>query len=153
LLCNISSLLPLIEEPTKDINATLALGFISFFYVQGHAIAHHGFIEYAKGFLEPFFIMLPLNLLGTLTSIISLSFRLFGNIFGGYTITSLYHTLLSQSIFYELIGVCSGFNLFMSVVFTLFEGTMQAFVFSMLSLTFLSMEISSESENNEGISA
>ncbi|MGZ6251118.1 MAG: F0F1 ATP synthase subunit A [Candidatus Chromulinivorax sp.] len=147
-LCNISSMLPFIEEPTKDLNTTLACGLISFFYVQIYAIKHHGLKAYLSAFLEPFFLMLPLNIIGTLTSVVSLSFRLFGNIFGGYVISTLYfNTFLATSVWLQIFGLCSGMNLGIFLLFGLFEGAIQAFVFSMLTLTYLSMEISNEEES------
>ena len=149
LLCNTISLLPFLEEPTKDLNTTLALGLISFFYVQGHSIKHNGLYLYVEEYFEPFFLMFPLNLMGTLTSIISLSFRLFGNIFGGYIISSLYFKLLSGSVVLEILGLISGANVFILIIFGMFEGIIQAFVFSMLTLTYLSMEIASEEETEQ----
>src|SRR5689334_9766450 len=77
-LCNIASMVPFLDEPTKDLNTTLALGLISFVYTQCVAIKASGPREYIKGYFKPFFIMLPLNLLGKLASIMSLSIRLFG---------------------------------------------------------------------------
>ena len=147
--CNTISMIPFLEEPTKDLNTTLACGLISFFYVQSYAIEHNGLKNYLAGYLEPFFLMLPLNIIGTLTSIISLSFRLFGNIFGGYVISNLYfNSFLTSSIYLQLFGLFSGTNLAMFLLFGLFEGAIQAFVFSMLTLTYLSMEISSEEEES-----
>lgn len=144
--CNTISCIPFIEEPTKDINTTLALGLISFFYVQGYAIAHKGLKTYLLDFLQPFFLMLPLNIIGTLTSIISLSFRLFGNIFGGYVISSLYGKVVATSFYTQIFFLATGLNLGMYLIFGFFEGMIQAFVFTMLTLTYLSMEIVSEEE-------
>jgi len=146
-LCNIISIIPYIEEPTKDLNTTLALGLIQFFYVQTYAIKHKGFFSYLAEFTQPFFLMLPLNIIGTLTSIISLSFRLFGNIFGGYVISHLCLQAREASVILQCIGLFTGFNLLISLVFGLFEGLIQAFVFSMLTLTYLSMEIVSDQES------
>ena len=145
--CNAMSFLPYIEEPTRDINTTLALGLISFFYVQGYAIKHKGIFEYLSDFTKPFFLMLPLNIIGTLTSIISLSFRLFGNIFGGYVISHLCLQALETSAIVQAIGLFTGFNLAIAIIFGLFEGIIQAFVFAMLTLTYLSMEIVSDQES------
>lgn len=147
LCCNIISVIPFIEEPTKDLNTTLALGLISFFYVQGYAVYHNGIRAYVSNYFQPFALMLPLNILGTLTSILSLSFRLFGNIFGGYIISSLYFQLVSSTYYFQILGALSGFNIFIFLAFGLFEGTIQAFVFSMLTLTYLSMEIVNEEES------
>lgn len=148
LCCNTISLIPLLEEPTKDLNTTLAFGLISFFYVQGNAIKYKGLKSYLSGFLEPFFLMLPLNIIGTVTSIISLSFRLFGNIFGGYVISNLYfNTFLTSSVYLQIAGLISGTNISLQLGFVIFEGTIQAFVFSMLTLTYLSMEIAPDEES------
>ena len=144
--CNTISIVPWLEEPTRDVNTTLALGLFSFVYVQTASIRVNGIKDYLKDYLEPFFLMLPLNIIGEVTSIISLSFRLFGNIFGGYIIVSLYKGLLSNSVFLEAAGLLSGLNIGLLFVFSIFEGLMQAFVFAMLSLTYLSMAVSDEDD-------
>jgi F-type H+-transporting ATPase subunit a len=138
-LCNTAPLIPWLEEPTRDINTTLALGIISFIYVQIAAIQARGIGSYIKDFFKPFFIMLPLNIVGKLSSIVSISFRLFGNIFGGAIITKLYFTFISGSIILETLGLLSGLNFVMIGFFTLFEGLLQAFVFAMLTLTYISL--------------
>lgn len=146
--CNTISIIPWFEEPTKDVNTTLALGIISFMYIQIAAVSVVGWKNYLKEYLHPFFLMFPLNVIGKLTSIISLSFRLFGNIFGGFIILHLYNELLSKSVFLQMAGLASGMNIALLFVFAVFEGLMQAFVFAMLSLTYLSMEITPEEEDD-----
>lgn len=138
-LCNIAPLIPWLEEPTRDINTALALGIISFVYVQSIALRTRGPIAYIKDFFQPFFIMLPLNVIGKLSSIVSISFRLFGNIFGGAIITKLYFTTISGSIIFESLGLLTGINFLLTAFFTIFEGLLQAFVFAMLTLTYLSI--------------
>ena len=46
LLCNTIQIIPFLEEPTKDLNTTLALGLIAFCYIQGWAIKTHGLKQY-----------------------------------------------------------------------------------------------------------
>ena len=130
---NWSALLPIpgISEPTKNLNVPLGLGFMSIGLVHFLSLRKKGIIDYAKGFCEPFFIMAPLNIVGEVSKVISISFRLFGNIFGGAIITLVISSLTKNVI------VPIGLNLF----FTMFAGTIQAFVFTMLALTYLSMEI------------
>jgi len=142
--CNVISIIPFLIEPTKDLNTTLALSLISFFYVQGNAIYHKGIGGYLKDFTHPFILMFPLHVIGKLTSIMSLSFRLFGNIFGGYVITHLWFQLVSSSLVLQCIGLLTGTNILLQTVFCVFDGGIQAFVFSMLTLTYLSMEIAPE---------
>ena len=138
-LCNTAPLIPWLEEPTRDLNTTLALGIISFLYIQTVAIKTRGLIPYIKDFFQPFFVMLPLNVIGKLSSIISISFRLFGNIFGGAIITKLYLATIRGSFILELLGILSGANFLIVAFFTIFEGLLQAFVFAMLTLTYLSI--------------
>lgn len=151
-ICNCLSVIPWLEEPTQDLNTTLALGIISFLYVQWHAIRAQGVAHYIKEYFQPFFIMFPLHIVGKLATIISISFRLFGNIFGGATISHLYFALIQSSIFYEILGLLS-LNMLVTFFFGLFEGLLQAFIFSMLTLTYLSIALHGEMDEkiDEGI--
>ncbi|MEX0849316.1 MAG: FoF1 ATP synthase subunit a [Candidatus Dependentiae bacterium] len=151
-LCNCISIIPGTEEPTRDLNTTLALGIISFLYVQIYAIKAHGLLTYIKEFFAPFFLMLPLNVIGKLATIISMSFRLFGNIFGGSTIAAIYFRIIYGAPWLEALGSFTGINLLIILFFGIFEGVIQAFVFAMLTLTYLSTAITHEfPEEQEGI--
>lgn len=144
LLCNLSALIPWVEEPTKDLNTTLALGCVTFLHRQIVTIRTHGIRAYMQEYFEPFFIMLPLNIIGKFASIISISFRLFGNIFGGAIIMDLYFQALEGSIPLMLIMDLSGTTIAIMTFFIIFEGSLQAFVFTMLTLTYLSISIQGE---------
>lgn len=144
LTANILSIIPGLEEPTTDLNTTFALGLISFVYVQAAAIKTHGLWAYIKDYFAPFFIMLPLNIVGKLSTVISISFRLFGNIFGGSIITGIYSSAIKGSIIFETLGLLSGLNIIIVLFFTIFEGFLQAFVFAMLSLTYLSIALQTD---------
>jgi len=146
LFCNWIALIPFVEEPTKNINTTLALGCISFFYKEFYAIKTHGIMAYFKEFFHPFFVMFPLNVISHFSKIISISFRLFGNIFGGSIITQIYTSAISLSFFTELFGLLTGLNFLVLSFFILFEGLIQAFVFTMLTLTYLAIAVQSEEE-------
>lgn len=151
LMCNTIQFIPWLEEPTKDLNTTLALGLLSFLFVHGSSIRTKGLWHYIQHYFEPFFLMFPLHVIGAISSIISLSFRLFGNIFGGFIISSLYSSAISGSVISQTFGLLSGANFIILLIFGIAEGLIQAFVFTMLTLTYLSMEISpeDESENND----
>jgi len=146
LACNVISLIPSLEEPTTDLNTTLALGISSFLYIQFAAIAKLGLWIYLKEYFAPFFLMLPIHVVGKLASIISISFRLFGNIFGSFIIVNIYMATIRGSLILELLGLLSGFNIMLALFFGLFEGFLQAFVFAMLSLTYLSIALTEEHE-------
>jgi F-type H+-transporting ATPase subunit a len=129
--------IPWLEEPTSDLNTPLALGVISFVYIQAASLKAHGLKGYLKEYFTPFF-MFPLHVTGKIASIISISFRLFGNIFGGAIIMHIYNTLKMGSVILET--VLLPFNIVMIGFFGIFEG----FVFFMLTLTYLAIGIQSE---------
>lgn len=131
LLSNWIGMIPHLEEPTKDLNTPLSLG------VMGFAIAHYagikskGFKKYVKEYFEPIFFMMPLNVIGELAKIVSISFRLFGNIMGG-SIIILVVSYLTYSILLPP---------FLNVFFGLFVGGIQAFVFTMLTIVYISVQV------------
>lgn len=139
--CNYASIIPGLYEPTENINTTLALSLISFFYIQSAAIKAHGFKHYCKEYIEPFFLLLPLHVLGKLSSILSMACRLFGNISGGAMITGLLKKGLAGSFFFQLGALITGLNLLVTLFFGVFEGFIQAFVFTMLTSTYLAMAV------------
>jgi F-type H+-transporting ATPase subunit a len=143
-LCNIISIVPWLEEPTRDLNTTLALGLIAFIYTQATAIKKFGLVAYIKEYFSPFFVMFPLHVVGKLASVMSISFRLFGNIFGGYMISNIYFSAIQGSWLYQTVGLLTGLNMLIILFFSLFEGLLQAFVFTMLSLTYLSIALQGE---------
>ena len=144
IFCNCIAVLPWVDEPTKDLNTALALGILSFVYIQIAAIRTHGFLGYLKEYFLPFFFMFPLHIIGKISTIISISFRLFGNIFGGATIVHIYTAVLQTSWLLEIIGLISGINILIVGFFILFEGFLQAFVFTMLAMTYLAIALSHE---------
>jgi F-type H+-transporting ATPase subunit a len=88
-----------------------------------------------------------------LATIISISFRLFGNIFGGSIISEIWFGFLGKSIFFELGGILTGVNFLVLGFFGMFEAFLQAFVFTMLTLTYLSIGIQHEEETPKGKSS
>jgi F-type H+-transporting ATPase subunit a len=141
---NTLAIIPGLEEPTKSINTTLALGLISFFYIQFYSIKSQGIKSYVGEYFSPFFIMFPLNVIGKVASIISLSFRLFGNIFGGVIITKIFISAIEGNIFTEIPGLIFGIPI--TFFFSLFEGFLQGFVFMMLTLTYLSIAVQGKTD-------
>lgn len=85
LICNLIGLVPGFYSPTADYNTTLALALVTFIYTHFIGIKYHGF-KYVKHFLGPIWyiawIMLPIEIIGHFARVMSLTIRLFGNIFG-----------------------------------------------------------------------
>lgn len=109
--CTIVSLIPHVEEATRDLNTALAIGLISFISVQIQAFKAHG-LGHLKEYTHPFAFMLPMHIVGDLAKITSMSFRLFGNILAGSVILSLMFLVLEKFFFYV-----GGYFISLAVVF------------------------------------
>ena len=131
LLCNWLGIIPELSEPTKDLNTTLGLGIMGFCIAHYSGIRAKGFKEYAKGYMEPIFFMAPLNLISEISKVISISFRLFGNIMGGAIIILVVSHLVYSLVLPPLLNCFFG----------LFVGTIQAFVFTMLTLVYINVQV------------
>ncbi len=131
LLSNWLGIIPHLEEPTRDLNTTFGLGLIGFFIAHYAGIKTKGFKTYSKEYFQPIFFMMPLNLIGELAKIVSISFRLFGNILGG----SIIILVVSYLTFNLLLPP------FLYAFFGLFVGTIQAFVFTMLTVVYISVQV------------
>ena len=85
------------RQPTADIATPMALAILTFLLNHGNSIRVNGIKSYLKGFIEPFPVLLPINILGELASPVSLTFRMFGNLLGGLIIGVLVYSLFVGS--------------------------------------------------------
>jgi len=131
LLSNWLGILPHLEEPTRDLNTPLGLGLLGFVVAHYAGIREKGWRVYLKAYFEPVFFLMPLNLIGELAKIVSISFRLFGNIMGGAIIILVVSHLCFSLLLPPLLNAFFG----------LFVGTIQAFVFTMLTVVYIAVQI------------
>ncbi len=130
-------LIPLLRSGYADVNFTLALALISVIATQVYGMKALGFFHYAgKFFKNPlkdpigFFVGI-LELVSEFAKVISFTFRLFGNIFAGemlLVVISFLVPFIAPLPFYGL---------------EIFVGFVQALVFSLLTLVFLKMAVTS----------
>ncbi len=132
-IANISGLFGL-RPPTADVNTTMGLAIMTFFMIHFFGIKYKGTGSYLKGFLDPMPFLLPLNIIGELATPISLGFRLFGNIVGGLIIMQLLYGAMGTLAFIPVPAL-------LHVYFDLFAGILQSFIFTMLTMVFVSMAI------------
>ena len=130
-MANWMGIIPHLEEPTKDLNTPLSLGLMGFAIAHYAGIKSKGFKAYAREYMEPMFFMMPLNVIGELAKIVSISFRLFGNIMGGSIIILVVSHLTYSIVLPPLLNAFFG----------LFVGTIQAFVFTMLTVVYISVQV------------
>ncbi|MHB8763900.1 MAG: F0F1 ATP synthase subunit A [Deferrisomatales bacterium] len=131
LVSNWLGMVPFLEEPTKDLNTALTLGVLGFVVAHAAAIRANGWRGYLNEYFQPFAFMFPLNVIGELAKVVSISFRLYGNIMGGSIIILVVSHLVRYLVLPPLLNVFFG----------VFVGTVQAFVFAMLTLTYISVAV------------
>ena len=128
--------------PTADVNATLGMSFSVFFLMLFFALRSKGLGGFSKEFLTAPFgkWMMPfnliLNIVEWLSKPISLAMRLFGNMFGGEIVFLLIWVLGGASILGLVGGALFGFGW---MVFHILVIPLQAFIFMMLSIVYLSL--------------
>jgi F-type H+-transporting ATPase subunit a len=89
LIGNLMGLVPGLKSPTSNINVTLGCALTVFVYYQFHGVKEQGIVSYVKHFMTPpgapawiAPIYFPIEIISHLSRVLSLSVRLFGNIFG-----------------------------------------------------------------------
>ena len=125
---NLSGVLPGVPNPTADINTTLGLALLVFILMHFEGMRENGIWGYIKGFAEPVFILLPLNIISELAKPISHSFRLFGNIVGGGIIITLIYQAAPWLIPIPL-----------QAWFDIFIGLIQALIFGMVAIAYIAV--------------
>ena len=144
-----SSLLSLfgLFPPTSDMNVVagwsiLVFGIITFYKLKC------GPVNYMKGFTEPVSLLTPINVIGEFATPISMAFRHYGNVLSGVVVSVLVGSAL-QGVSAMLLSwapeFIAGIPIFqvgipavLSVYFDLFSGLLQAFIFAMLTMLYVS---------------
>ncbi len=136
LVSNLIGLVPYFSSPTTSLNMTLGCALVAFLYYNYQGIRAQGAGNYFKHFLGPLPVlaplMLPIEIISHFSRIISLSLRLFGNIFGEELVIAALAVMVAFLIPVPMI------------LFGVFGGVLQAFVFIMLTMVYLGGAVASE---------
>lgn len=138
-------------SPTADLMTELGWALVVFVLITYHKIKSAGFGAYLKGFLDPLFILAPINVMAECFTPISMACRHFGNILSGVVINGLIYAALAVASsallglipgavgdFLSHIPILSvGLPAITSVYFDWFSGCMQAFIFTMLTIMYI----------------
>lgn len=127
-----------IKPPTTDYSVALGLALTTFLVIQGYTIKKLGIWGYFKGYASPVPILLPINIIERIMVPISLSLRLFGNMFAATIIMELVYQGLNGIHFLATLGLPIPFHFY----FDIFDGTIQMVIFVML--TMINIKIISE---------
>lgn len=125
-------LVPGFTSPTSDINTTLGLALMVIILVHILGIKERGAVRYVKHFFEPYIPFVVINIIEELAKPITLSFRLFGNILAGEILL----IILGMLVPYVIPTAWLAFSVFVGVV--------QAFIFTMLSMSYLSNSLKND---------
>ena len=142
LVSNLSGLIGF-EAPTSNFSITLTMTAITFVLIQYNALKKKGFFKYIWDIIWP-----PTNILSTISPLISISMRLFGNILSGSILMALVYQFTAW-ISYHVIN----FNFLGPIIapilhcyFDIFSGCIQTLVFVTLSSILIMMENSDDDE-------
>ena len=114
------------KPPTKDMNVTIALAFMSILLIEIAGVKQKGFKGWIKSFAQPVPIILPINILEIFIRPLSLCMRLFGNVLGAFVVMELIKLLIP--VFIPVV---------FSLYFDIFDGLIQAYVFVFLTSLFI----------------
>lgn len=150
LVCNWIGFLPTAMHPgqsgeilpavTSDVNLPLALALFVIVWVHIESLRARRFGGYFKHFAQPFAALTPMNLIEEATKPITLTLRLFGNLFSGGLMIVVVAALMAKAIGpFEIIWK----------PFDLAIGVIQAYIFMLLTIIYLDMATSHEEEHEE----
>ena len=125
-----------LQPPTGALSTTVALAVISFVYFNAQGIREHGLVGYLKHFMGPMLLIAPLffviEIIGTVARILSLSLRLFMNIFGEHTTTGVFASLVPVVVPWPMMAL------------GIFTALLQAYVFALLSAVYIATAVAHE---------
>jgi len=131
LLANWIGIVPHMSSPTQNLNVTMSLALMVFVVSQVLAARAKGVKKYLKGFLEPVPFLLPLNIIGELSRPMSHAFRLFGNVLAGTILVTIVMAKFAPIVVPPVLNI----------VFGLFFGAIQAFVFAILAVAYINVAV------------
>ncbi|MBP9989343.1 MAG: F0F1 ATP synthase subunit A [Ruminococcus sp.] len=133
--------------PTSDMNVVAGWAVLVFILITYYKLKG-GFLNYLKGFTQPVPVLTPFNVISEFATPVSMSFRHYGNVLSGSVISVLVASglqIVSHAVLGWIPGKIGEFPLFqigipavLSLYFDLFSGCMQAFIFAMLTMLYVS---------------
>lgn len=140
--------------PTADLNTTLGWAILVFVMIMYYKLKTNGLKGYLKGLTEPFAVFTPFNIIGEFSTPISMAFRMYGNAASGVVISALLYAGLawvSSVALQWLPGALADIPIFqlgipgvLSIYFDLFSSLLQAFIFCMLTMLYVSQAASTD---------
>src|SRR6201993_1289051 len=122
LFCNLIGLIPGFESPTAVPIVPLGCAIVAFFYYHAQGFRHAG-IKYLAHFAGPMPalapLMIPIELISHLARVLSLTIRLFANMFAGDMVTLVFFSLVPIGVPIAFLGLHIGVSLLQTYIFVL----------------------------------
>ncbi len=135
LICNLIGLVPGFESPTAVAVVPLGCAICAFVYYQLQGFKQHG-IAYLKQFMGPMWwlavIMIPIEIISHLARMLSLTIRLFANMYAGDMVTLVFFSLIPLGVPIVFLGLHIGVSL------------LQAYIFVLLTMVYLAGAVAEE---------
>ena len=145
LLSNLMGLIPIFKSPTSNINVTFGCAITVFVYYHAQGIREQGLWKYLKHFAGPVWwlawLFIPVEIIGHFARPVSLSVRLFGNIFGEDTVILILFMLVPFVVPLPLMCLA------------IFTSLVQTLVFIMLSCVYIAGAVAHEESHGESHAA
>jgi F-type H+-transporting ATPase subunit a len=137
--------LPFGGSPTADLNTVVPLALVVFLMIQTVAFRKKG-LSYFGHVLKPFAALLPINILDEILRPITLAARLFFNIFVGELLFVIITSIILARINIGFFNLSLGVTVVPILIqfFNFFVGTIQAFVFTLLAIVYLSLALADD---------
>lgn len=157
LLSNLFSVFPLFAAPTANVSVPLACAILTFFYFNLQGIRHHGHIAYLKHFAGPVPLLSPLifpvEIISTCARVLSLTVRLWANIFASDLLYAIFLSLLlspmlwgwnKSPVFGILLAVFPALIPVLFIGLHIFVAVIQTYVFTVLPSVYLGIATGEE---------
>ena len=135
LLANLMGIVPGLQSPTANVVVPLGFAIVTFLYYHYHGIRENGF-GYIKQFLGPVWwlypLLFPIEIISHFGRVLSLTVRLYANIFAGDLVTLAFFSLVPVGVPLIFLGLHLG------------VAVVQAYVFFLLAAIYLSMAVAHE---------
>ena len=134
---NLLAVVPGYMPPTGSLSTTTALALCVFVAVPAYSIKQFGLWNYLKQYCQPNLFMLPFNIIGEFSRTLALAVRLYGNIMSGAVIGAIF------------LGFVPFFFPVLMQLLGLLTGTIQAYIFSVLTMVYIASSIPSSLKNKD----
>jgi F-type H+-transporting ATPase subunit a len=136
LIANVFGLIPTLETPTGYIPVTLGCAVSAFIYYNYQGVRHHGALGYLKTFWGPIwwvgFLLFPVEIVSNVFRLLSLSVRLYANMFVGKLLEQVFGALIPIAVPSAMMGL----HVFVSFI--------QAYIFVLLPAVYISLSVAEE---------